>query len=268
MDGLPSANGESTYGEPSWDRTTPFTTGGDIPIDPALSEPPLDPVLMEEDGVSGDMEVSAFWLRIKMFLVHDAEVAERVASRSCLHTARGSPKSHLLSRQTQQSPPLYDPLHPPRVELYLQGPQGDPFPEPLPLYVPVQEEIPTHAKPLKKRKRPLARESACQFCKSHKSDKDGNPEQIVSCKDCGISGKLPTLLGWIVHRIFTLLVGHPSCMGLRDVINSYDWQCHGCKSCSACFSQDSEVRFRVSTVARGVCIVDTTLGLHAHMRLL
>ncbi|KAI0749512.1 hypothetical protein C8Q80DRAFT_1100737 [Daedaleopsis nitida] len=156
-----------------------------------------------------------------MCLVRDAEVAGRVASRSCLHTARGSPKSHLLSRQTHQSPPLYHPLHPPRVDLYLQGPQGDPFPEPPPVYVPVQEEVPKLAKPLKKRKRPPARESACQFCKGHKSDKDGNPEQIVSCTDCGLSG-------------------HPSCMGLRDVINTYDWQCHRCKSCSACFSQDSE----------------------------
>lgn len=98
MAGLPSANGESTYGEPSWDRTTPFTTGGDIPIDPALSEPPLDPVLMEEDGVSGDMEVSAFWLRIKMCLVHDAEVAERVASRSCLHTQRVEAQSLTFCR--------------------------------------------------------------------------------------------------------------------------------------------------------------------------
>ena len=57
MVGLPFPNSGADTREPSWDNGTPFSGSGDIPIDPALSEVPLDPALLAENGVSAKEEV-------------------------------------------------------------------------------------------------------------------------------------------------------------------------------------------------------------------
>ena len=62
MVGLPFPNSGTDIREPSWDNGTPFSNGGDIPIDPALSEPPLDPALLTEEGMSRGIEVSMLLL--------------------------------------------------------------------------------------------------------------------------------------------------------------------------------------------------------------
>ncbi|CDO70872.1 hypothetical protein BN946_scf184804.g4 [Trametes cinnabarina] len=186
MVGLPFPNSAVDNREQSWDTGTPFSNGGgDIPIDPALSETPLDPALLADSGV---------------------------------------PKSE----EVPQPPPSYPQYSFSRLQQYPQGPQGDPFAEPPPVYVPMDEPlepVPLPAKPLKKRKRPPAREEECGFCHGNDAmNKNGEPELMVSCVDCGRSG-------------------HPSCMGLDnmgDALRSYEWQCATCKSCSVCRRKGNE----------------------------
>ncbi|TFK93998.1 hypothetical protein K466DRAFT_36586 [Polyporus arcularius HHB13444] len=121
--------------------------------------------------------------------------------------------------ETPYPPAPYPPYHHVNAPQYPEGPQGDPFAPPPPAYVPVEEPVPLPAKPLKKRKRPPAREEECGFCSGNDSkNRDGQPELMVSCVDCGRSG-------------------HPSCMGLDnmgDAMRNYEWQCATCKSCSVC----------------------------------
>ncbi|KAI9000531.1 hypothetical protein BD414DRAFT_532395 [Trametes punicea] len=186
MVGLPFPNSAVDNRELSWDDGTPFSNGGgDIPIDPALSEPPLDPALMAESGIPTKVEAP-------------------------------------------QPPPPYPPYSFARIQQYPQGPQGDPFAEPPPVYIPMEEPVepvPLPAKPLKKRKRPPTREEECGFCSGNDArNKNGEPELMVSCVDCGRSG-------------------HPSCMGLDnmgDAMRSYEWQCATCKGCSVCRRKGNE----------------------------
>ncbi|PIL35760.1 transcription factor [Ganoderma sinense ZZ0214-1] len=182
MVGLPFPNSGANNREQSWDNGTPFSSSGDIPIDPALSETPVDPALLAEEGVSRSIE---------------------------------TPHPH----------PLYPPYQSSRVDSYPQGPQGDPFAQPPPVYIPVEEPVPLPAKPVKKRKRPVAREEECGFCSGNDSEnRHGQPELMVSCVDCGRSG-------------------HPSCMDLDnmgDAMRSYEWQCATCKSCNVCRRKGNE----------------------------
>ncbi|KAM5538485.1 hypothetical protein V8D89_007818 [Ganoderma adspersum] len=182
MVGLPFPNSGASNREQSWDNGTPFSSSGDIPIDPALNETPVDPALLAEEGMS-----------------------RRI--------------------QTPQPPPLYPPYQSSRVDSYPQGPQGDPFAQPPPVYIPVEEPVPLPAKPVKKRKRPVAREEECGFCSGNDSEnRQGQPELMVSCVDCGRSG-------------------HPSCMDLDNMGNamrSYEWQCATCKSCNVCRRKGNE----------------------------
>ncbi|OBZ72296.1 Histone acetyltransferase KAT7 [Grifola frondosa] len=97
--------------------------------------------------------------------------------------------------------------------------QGDPFAEPPPAYLPVEEPAPPPTKPLKRKRRPPPREEECGFCHGDDTkNKTGVPELLVSCAECGRSG-------------------HPSCMqlpGLGDMMRSYPWKCAECKSCEVC----------------------------------
>ncbi|KAI0710087.1 hypothetical protein C8Q76DRAFT_740953 [Earliella scabrosa] len=182
MVGLPYSISGPSDREQSWDSGTPFSNGGDIPIDPALSEPQLDPALMAEDGYTGTTE-------------------------------------------TPEPPPFYPSYHQPRVQQYPQGPQGDPFAQPPPVYVPVEEPVPLPAKPLKKRKRPPARVNDCATCGGNDSqNKAGLPELMVSCVDCGQSV-------------------HPSCIDFHnrgDILRAHGWQCFACKSCNVCGRKGDE----------------------------
>ncbi|KAL7279059.1 hypothetical protein ACG7TL_006895 [Trametes sanguinea] len=186
MVGLPFPNSAVAYREQSWDSGTPFSNGGgDIPIDPALSEPPLDPALLADSGVYANAESS-------------------------------------------QSPPPYPAYSYPHIQQYPPGPQGDPFAQPPPVFVPMDEPVepvPLPAKPLKRKKRPPPREEECGFCHGNDAtNKNGEPERMVSCVDCGRSG-------------------HPSCMSLDnmgDAMRSYEWQCATCKSCSVCRRKGNE----------------------------
>ena len=124
--------------------------------------------------------------------LRDAEVAERVASRPHVCTLRVEGRADLPVPQTPQPPPPYPSYAYSRVPQYPQGPQGDPFAQPPPVYVPMEEPVepvPLPAKPFKKRKRPPAREEECGFCHGNDSrNKNGDPELMVSCVDCGRSG--------------------------------------------------------------------------------
>ena len=57
MVGLPFPSNGGNTREQSWDNGTPFSCSGDIPIDPALSQPPVDPALLAEEGIPRVEEV-------------------------------------------------------------------------------------------------------------------------------------------------------------------------------------------------------------------
>ncbi len=88
MVGLPFPNSVVDTREPSWDHGTPFSGSGDIPIDPALSDGSLDPALFAENGVSAKEEVRGNVGQRSVREMRDAELAKRVASRSCLCISR------------------------------------------------------------------------------------------------------------------------------------------------------------------------------------
>ncbi|KAL5018284.1 hypothetical protein ScPMuIL_004006 [Solemya velum] len=67
----------------------------------------------------------------------------------------------------------------------------------------------------------------CDFCLGDKGDnkKTGQPEELVSCSDCGRSG-------------------HPSCLqftaNMVISVKKYPWQCIECKSCGLCGTSDND----------------------------
>ncbi|PFH53093.1 hypothetical protein AMATHDRAFT_138384, partial [Amanita thiersii Skay4041] len=114
---------------------------------------------------------------------------------------------------------------------YPQGPQGDPFaPQPVATYFPIPaQELPPPPKQLKRKRKPR-REEECGFCQGNdEKNKDGEPEVMVSCDECGRSG-------------------HPSCMNLAEignVVRQYPWKCTECKNCEICQlkSDDDRILF-------------------------
>jgi hypothetical protein len=86
------------------------------------------------------------------------------------------------------------PLH---IREYSQGPQGDPFAQPPPpdYFPPVTEAVLT-TKPQKKKRR-VRREPNCGFCGGNdRKNKIGEPEEMVSCDECGRSG-------WFSRRLYS-----------------------------------------------------------------
>jgi len=75
------------------------------------------------------------------------------------------------------------------IREYSQGPQGDPFAQPPPDYFPpVTQAVPTPKPPKKKRR--VRREPNCGFCGGNdKKNNVGEPEEMVSCDECGRSGE-------------------------------------------------------------------------------
>ncbi|KAJ2968004.1 hypothetical protein NUW54_g13343 [Trametes sanguinea] len=90
MVGLPFPNSAVAIREQSWDSGTPFSNGGgDIPIDPALSEPPLDPALMAESGVYANAEVSVARVQGVCAKFATRSGGTRRVASSCLYASRG-----------------------------------------------------------------------------------------------------------------------------------------------------------------------------------
>lgn len=67
----------------------------------------------------------------------------------------------------------------------------------------------------------------CDFClgDSKINKKTGQPEELVSCSDCGRSG-------------------HPSCLQFTPVmmaaVKTYRWQCIECKCCNICGTSEND----------------------------
>ncbi|XP_069065049.1 zinc finger protein DPF3 isoform X2 [Pleurodeles waltl] len=67
----------------------------------------------------------------------------------------------------------------------------------------------------------------CDFCLGDSSNnrKSGQPEELVSCSDCGRSG-------------------HPTCLqftaNMTEAVKTYEWQCIECKSCSLCGTSEND----------------------------
>ncbi|KAA1467313.1 hypothetical protein DENSPDRAFT_792496, partial [Dentipellis sp. KUC8613] len=170
--------------ETSNEYGTPASNIDDIPIDPALAGPPIDPALQQWPGAYNQEQIPF--------------------------------------PQT----PLYSPISPQRRD-YSQGPQGDPFaPAPPTAYFAIEEPIaPEPQKPVKKKRKPK-REPICGHCNGKAKNRQGEPELIISCAECGRSG-------------------HPSCMQLKDVaetISQYPWTCVECKICEICHEKGDDSR--------------------------
>ncbi|KAH9958610.1 hypothetical protein BC827DRAFT_1362031 [Russula dissimulans] len=115
---------------------------------------------------------------------------------------------------------------PHHIREYSQGPQGDPFAQPLPDYFPPVSQAVLTPKPPKKKRR-VRREPNCGFCGGNdKKNNVGEPEEMVSCDECGRSG-------------------HPTCMDLgsvADLVRSYPWKCVECKTCEICQEKGDDAR--------------------------
>lgn len=200
MVGLPFPNSAADSREQSWDTGTPFSNGGDIPIDPALNEPLLDPALMAENGVSKRVEVSVAGVEGRLCVCRGAK-SQDASRRAHVCTLRVDVKADSPAPQAAQPSYPYPSYGFPRTQQYPQGPQGDPFAQAPPEYIAMEEPVepvPLPSKPLKKRKRPPAREEECGFCNGNDArNKDGKPELMVSCVDCGRSGEFVDCLLWL-----------------------------------------------------------------------
>ncbi|KAJ4935106.1 hypothetical protein JOQ06_016642, partial [Pogonophryne albipinna] len=71
----------------------------------------------------------------------------------------------------------------------------------------------------------------CDFCLGG-SKKTGCPEDLISCADCGRSGRAP-LKGMVGRRkAFTV--------NMTAAVRTYRWQCIECKSCSLCGTSEND----------------------------
>ncbi|XP_075186245.1 zinc finger protein DPF3 isoform X4 [Anomaloglossus baeobatrachus] len=70
----------------------------------------------------------------------------------------------------------------------------------------------------------------CDFClgDSTINKKSGQPEELVSCADCGRSGH-PTCLQFTVN--------------MTEAVKTYQWQCIECKSCIMCGTSENDLLF-------------------------
>lgn len=102
------------------------------------------------------------------------------------------------------------------------------------------------------REKPRAEPSPlCGFCLgTAEKNKDGVPEILISCADCGNSGMYSNIKLASVFLVFVLSLvhfysGHPTCLNyspeLTEKILSERWQCIECKVCSVCMSAGNAV---------------------------
>lgn len=81
------------------------------------------------------------------------------------------------------------------------------------------------------------------------NNKTGQEEQMVSCAECGRSGKL--LSSPRCDSRFTLALAHPTCLQLPEIghiMLSYDWHCADCKKCEICKQKGRAVSTAVISV--------------------
>nr|XP_022317135.1 zinc finger protein ubi-d4-like isoform X6 [Crassostrea virginica]XP_022317666.1 zinc finger protein ubi-d4-like isoform X6 [Crassostrea virginica] len=76
-------------------------------------------------------------------------------------------------------------------------------------------------------KRDISANNYCDFClgDSEENKKSNQPEELVSCSDCGRSGH-PTCLQFTANMIIS--------------VKKYPWQCIECKSCGLCGTSDND----------------------------
>ncbi|KAF9453434.1 hypothetical protein P691DRAFT_608579, partial [Macrolepiota fuliginosa MF-IS2] len=129
---------------------SPPTTAPDIPIDPALSETPVDPALLsvKQPSLSPQVTLAEF----------------------------PNPPLPPSDQWSQERLPEGDPFAPQNTTPYLPIIAEQPVPPP-------------HAfKPLKRRRR-FHRDEECSFCQGNDAkNKSGEPEPMVTCHECGRSG--------------------------------------------------------------------------------
>ncbi|KAG5721932.1 Histone acetyltransferase MYST2 [Termitomyces sp. T112] len=135
--------------ETSYDHGTPVTYPDDIPIDPALSEPVIDPALMEQSD-KGTNQIKPSQPRLK---------------------SQPLPLSHHVPQYSDG--PQGDPF----------------APQPLPMYYPIEMDQSTLLPKPVKRKRKPRREHECGFCQGDdRKNREGHPEPMATCSECGRSG--------------------------------------------------------------------------------
>ncbi|GAW07781.1 histone acetyltransferase mst2 [Lentinula edodes] len=175
------------------DHGTPMSNLDDIPIDPALMD-------------SAD--------KLPIFAEHNGSF-------------QGISKDHDEEPDEEQSAQLVETDH--FVREYSQGPQGDPFaPQPQPVFFqpPLDQPQLLPSQKSMKRKRKQKRDASCDACSGNDAgNRDGDPETMLSCVDCGRNC-------------------HPSCLSLKhmrvDALRSRPWKCAACKSCEICGSKDND----------------------------
>ncbi|XP_039281260.1 zinc finger protein neuro-d4 isoform X3 [Nilaparvata lugens] len=128
------------------------------------------------------------------------------SSKKMKHNAAGSsghsiPPSVGSEDSSQSSNPAFD---------------KKPFEEPMPVLTMEQNE-----------KERAAPSPYCDFClgDAEINKKSGQPEELVSCSDCGRSGH-PTCLQFTSNMIIS--------------VRKYRWQCIECKCCSVCGTSDND----------------------------
>ena len=90
----------------------------------------------------------------------------------------------------------------------------------------------------------------CDFClgEDHMNNKTKQPEKMVSCANCGRSGKSMATAIYVEiispPLSFHSFSAHPSCMQFSDslalIVRTYRWQCIECKSCHFCGTSEND----------------------------
>ncbi|KAF9484353.1 hypothetical protein BDN70DRAFT_917724 [Pholiota conissans] len=147
--------------EASYEYGTPISNSNvdDIPIDPALSEPPIDPALMMDSAPPNGLQPPP---------------------------VPTPPPDELYGQPASLPPPGAEY----QLQQYSGGPQGDPFAPQVPVpFFALPEEVPPPPPPPKPRRRKkVAREETCSFCRGDAKNKRGELESMITCHECGRSG--------------------------------------------------------------------------------
>lgn len=130
-------------------------------------------------------------------------------------------------------------------------PQGPP-PEPQMLLPPLEEDEhqpppPRHQQKKPRRVKRPRREKNCGFCQgSDERNKEGVPEAMLSCSNCGRSGRRhyhhvkPNQL-----ILICTFIGHPTCLDIVEILDTvltYQWTCIECRACEICHDKGDDVR--------------------------
>lgn len=197
MRGLAFPSNTASDRETSYEYGTPARNLDDIPIDPALGGPEI-----QQHGNSAaypnDEQVNL------ILAYHSRQTRRRVSSIFGILF-----NSHF---QAQTQFPAHE-AEPTQQQSYLiaqqfsQAPQGDPL-DPRPDYVPVEEpQPPPPSKPVRRKRKPR-REEECSFCQGDDNkNKNGEPELMLTCHECGRSGEIQTIP---IYGSSDLLFSRPS----------------------------------------------------------